>query len=348
MYDFGGGIHCSTWDIQREDSCKDYFPEQECSADALLRSVFSDSKFEDVEVVDVGVSNDGFVLNPMSGLATGTWMNKQQRDKDKGLNTHSHSHSECETSADIFKRSGAGGSFKVKGDHSSTWGGTIGNTELTVDTLRIDDQPVMESWETPYMHRLADVACEVGGDLLEVGFGLGLSGRRVQTHANVKSHTVIEANDKVFASLQQFAKEEEAAGRPKVIPEHGLWVDVVDRLVAQGRKFDVILYDPYPQNESEQHVHQFLFIATAWELLKPGGRFVYCNLTSIGKLKESFDTWQDLWDKSQLPYLTRKPKLFKPENTSFSLFEFDQATKTARGHCEYYMHDHALVPVCTK
>jgi len=24
--EFGGGVHCTTWDIRRDDSCKDYFP----------------------------------------------------------------------------------------------------------------------------------------------------------------------------------------------------------------------------------------------------------------------------------------------------------------------------------
>jgi len=31
MYEFGGAIHCSTWDIKRDDECKDYFPEQDLS-----------------------------------------------------------------------------------------------------------------------------------------------------------------------------------------------------------------------------------------------------------------------------------------------------------------------------
>ncbi|CAF1166509.1 unnamed protein product [Didymodactylos carnosus] len=37
LNEFGGGIHCVTWDIRRNDSCKDYFPEQnyeeECKID---------------------------------------------------------------------------------------------------------------------------------------------------------------------------------------------------------------------------------------------------------------------------------------------------------------------------
>lgn len=28
VYEFGGALHCTTWDIRRDDSCKDYFPNQ--------------------------------------------------------------------------------------------------------------------------------------------------------------------------------------------------------------------------------------------------------------------------------------------------------------------------------
>lgn len=254
----------------------------------------------------------------------------------------------AKTGDDVFGRSGNAGSFAVKGDHSDRWAGKDDNTTLSKDTLRIDDQPVMESWETPYMHALADLAAEGGGDLLEIGFGLGLSGGRVQTHKNVSSHTIIEANDKVFESLQDFAKSEEAAGRPKVVPVKGLWVDALKKLKEQGAKYDAILYDPYPQNESEQHMHQFLFMNAAQELLKPGGRFVYCNLTSIGKLKESYKTWEELWTKSQLPYLTAKLCGFDAAKCKYKLFEFSEQDKHNRGHCEYYMHDQALCPICIK
>lgn len=26
IHEFGGAIHCATWDIRRNDECKDYFP----------------------------------------------------------------------------------------------------------------------------------------------------------------------------------------------------------------------------------------------------------------------------------------------------------------------------------
>lgn len=59
MYEFGGAIHCSTWDIKRDDECKDYFPEQD-----LSKRRFHDENFGDVHVLDVASPCDGMILNP--------------------------------------------------------------------------------------------------------------------------------------------------------------------------------------------------------------------------------------------------------------------------------------------
>jgi len=327
MYDYGGAIHCSTWDIKRQDSCTDYFPNQEYSRSHLYSNTFTD-----IEVMDVSSDNGGFLLNPSNDFEVGTRANVLKRTIP----------GKAEVSPERSCRSGEGGSFAVKGDHSDGWSNKAGNTILNTETL------VMESWETPYMEHLADLAAAEGGDVLEVGFGLALSGNRVQTHSKVRSHTIIEANHLVFEHLEKFAKDEAEAGRPTVVPVQGLWVDALQRLKEQGCCYDAILYDASPQNECEQHLHQFLFMNAAWELLRPGGRFVYCNLTSIGKLRETYSTWEDLWQKSQLPYLTSKLCGFYASKTSYTLFEFSEKTKSNRGECKYYMHDQALCPVCVK
>merc|ERR1740117_528514 len=87
MYDYGGGIHCSTWDIKRQDSCLDYFPNQEYKRS----SVFECNKFNDIDVVDVsstsgGMSSakGGFMVNPMSAadgiFGVGTLDSKAKRE----------------------------------------------------------------------------------------------------------------------------------------------------------------------------------------------------------------------------------------------------------------------------
>eukprot|EP00921_Rhytidocystis_pertsovi_P015806 GHVQ01025058.1.p1 GENE.GHVQ01025058.1~~GHVQ01025058.1.p1 ORF type:complete len:167 (-),score=27.07 GHVQ01025058.1:960-1460(-) len=107
-------------------------------------------------------------------------------------------------------------------------------------SLRIDGHPVMEAWENPYMKELSRVATTNGGRVLEVGFGLGLSARAVQSHATtqqttgsntchssrppVVEHVIVEANQDVYQRLCKFASEEAACA---ITPVLGLWQEVV-------------------------------------------------------------------------------------------------------------------------
>jgi hypothetical protein len=66
-----------------------------------------------------------------------------------------------------------------------------------------EEHAVMESWEHPYMEHLAQIATRNGGWVLEVGFGLGISGTMLQKKlaeykdANPEKeikHVIIEIN----------------------------------------------------------------------------------------------------------------------------------------------------------
>jgi len=262
------------------------------------------------------------------------------------------------------------------------------NTTLTADQFhQHGNVQVMQSWETPYMHALAEALVkhlnankaalmEANGKIsvLEVGFGLGLSATRMQEEMqklveeygrDKVEHHIIELNDAVFANLEKFAKDEAEKGRAQVVPHKGNWKDVVQGLIGK-EKFSGLLYDPFPTCKEEQHFHQLMFISDqhAGPLLHKNGALVYCNLTSLGVLiADHSGDWEKVWTETQKPYLTGKKFTileteyscsgFGDGSASYSLFKItdDMKAKRKEQDCNYYggdIHEFALVPVCVK
>lgn len=126
MYEFGGAIHCSTWDIKRDDACTDYFPEQQ-----YTRSHLCENSFTDVKVVNIASDNDGFLLNPTHQFAVGTHQNVLKRTKEASTSVNH----EVGNEAPHGKRICA----EPNGDSEKR------NPQTTVEAVRTDSKPVMKS-----------------------------------------------------------------------------------------------------------------------------------------------------------------------------------------------------------
>ena len=57
---------------------------------------------------------------------------------------------------------------------------------------------VMMDWEDEIMSASAAYACQNGGDILEIGFGMGISAGYIQSHS-INSHTICENHPQIIA-----------------------------------------------------------------------------------------------------------------------------------------------------
>lgn len=140
--------------------------------------------------------------------------------------------------------------------------------------LVIDGQQVMQDWERPYMEAMAEVVTQTHGDVLEIGFGMGISASYIQA-MGVRSYTVIECNEGV---RQQFETWRARYPGRDIRLVFGPWQDVIDTL----GEFDGIFFDTYPLSEEEfdRYIVEDVtfarhFFAAAARHLKPGGVFTY-------------------------------------------------------------------------
>jgi guanidinoacetate N-methyltransferase len=150
--------------------------------------------------------------------------------------------------------------------------------------LLIKGQEVMQDWERPLMAAMARQVAGTHGDVLEVGFGMGISADCIQ-ELGVRSHTIIEANLEVVAELERW-RGRHGDRDIRVIP--GRWQDVIDGL----DRFDAVLFDTYPTSESEFLAHVVRdvtyaahFFPYAAAHLRPGGAFTYYTneIDSLGR-----------------------------------------------------------------
>jgi len=138
------------------------------------------------------------------------------------------------------------------------------------------------------MKMLADIVTKNGGEVLEVGFGLGISARFIQKH-KIKTHTIIESHPDVIKRCQKIYSEE--IRNKKIVLLKGFWEDITYGLPKES--FDGILFDTYPEIEQMSGKNHFFFFKEAYRLLKRGGIFTYYSDEATGFSKTHLQRLND-------------------------------------------------------
>ena len=123
------------------------------------------------------------------------------------------------------------------------------------------DFEVMMDWEDPLMSASAAYVCENGGDILEIGFGMGISAGYIQSHS-ISSHTIIENHPQIITKAQEWAN-----GKSNVTIISGSWYDVKNSLST----YDGIFYDTFGDKNMNN------FSSSLSSLTKTGTRVTWWN-----------------------------------------------------------------------
>lgn len=125
---------------------------------------------------------------------------------------------------------------------------------------------VMMGWESGIMKHQATTIAKNRGDILNVGFGLGLIDNYIQSF-NPKTHTIIESNKDV----QKKMIDDGWLEKPNVTLIFKSWQDVLNDLP----KFDGVFYDCWLDDQKP-------FDENIKNILKPGGIYSFFNNPNNG------------------------------------------------------------------
>ena len=120
---------------------------------------------------------------------------------------------------------------------------------------------VMMDWEDSLMSASAAYVCQNGGDILEIGFGMGISAGYIQSHS-INSHTIIENHPDIIPRAQVWA-----SGKSNVTIVTGSWYSVKNDLST----YDGLFYDTFGDDDMQY------FSSSLSSLMKVGGKATWWN-----------------------------------------------------------------------
>ena len=113
---------------------------------------------------------------------------------------------------------------------------------INTDSIYKDDIIITHSDVALYSESAADIVSENGGNILEIGFGLGISANKVQSN-NPTKHVIIEIEEEIYNKALEWAEDKENV---EVIL--GDWKTTVENITD---KFDGIYMDADQDEQSD-------------------------------------------------------------------------------------------------
>ena len=126
------------------------------------------------------------------------------------------------------------------------------------DDIRLE---VMMDWEDPLMSASAAYVCQNGGDILEIGFGMGMSAGYMHSHS-IATHTIVENHPDIITKAKSWAQ-----GKSNVTIVTGSWFDVKGDLST----YDGIFYDTFGDDSMSE------FSSSLSSLTKSGTKVTWWN-----------------------------------------------------------------------
>lgn len=163
------------------------------------------------------------------------------------------------------------------------------------------EKAVMMDWEDPIMYASAQYVAENGGNILEIGYGMGISANHIQSFRPT-SHTIVEIHPEIARVANKWASKREG-----VTILQGDWYKIKSQIEERG-PYDGIFYDTYG-DENTGRVVEFCI-----SLLNKGGRFTAWNPLPYPFGRES----QKVLNGTVTYDVIDLSEVYKPENDYFN------------------------------
>lgn len=189
----------------------------------------------------------------------------------------------------------------------------MNNTPITITSDRIfyTNKPnviVMDRVETPLMKRFAEIITQNGGDILEVGFGMGISADFIY-NANINSYTCIEIHPEIYKKALEWSKD-----KSNVTILLGDWINIIPTL---NRKYDGIFMDTFEYSNYEK-------FESYCESISNDG----CILSIFGHTTNNKSAEVEEFEFEKVDYLYMKSNIFNIYYSYFKNGKFSKQSKS--------------------